>query len=656
MTMIRKVLPFTALLFASLLLAGCEFSLAADVTPPPGARLATPLSQPETVASGPTYPLVAPNPASGAPIYAEKCSPCHGDLGMGDGAQGAQLPNPVPAIGRVDKARTAVPSSWYSMVTNGNLERFMPPFASLSEGQRWDVIAYVLSLSTSEEQLAQGEALYQDNCAACHGAEGRGDGPGAANLPASPTNFLNQELMASRSANDLFESVQTGVGDAMPAYGDQLTEDEIWSLAAYIRQMGFATSPATEVGSVPESPSEGSTVPETGQTGEQSVPENPATGEKPAIGKGIVSGQVINASGGAIPGDVSIMLNGFDHMQLVYTATTNANSNGTYLFEGVDFTPERVYVVSTDFGGATYGSDVAIVEPGKGEIDLPLTIYDATQDTSELTVDRLHVFFDFSRENVVQVVQLYVISNPSEKTVVSSTENGGVVEFTLPEGATNLQFQDGQLGDRFLQSPQGFLDTAPVRPGQGQYQVMYAFDIPYDRKADLIQEFTLPIDAMIVMTPADGVKLRSDFLQDTGSRDVQGETYEMYTGDSLPAGRKLEYTLSGLPGDAGMLGFMSSSTSGTSLVVGLAALGLVLVGAGVWLYRRNARDLEPLGAPEDFAEQAGEAVDQVYDDPETIMDAIIALDDLYAAGEIPEDAYLQRRSVLKELLKESSES
>ena len=38
------------------------------------------------------------------------------------------------------------------------------------------------------------------------------------------------------------------------------------------------------------------------------------------------------------------------------------------------------------------------------------------------------------------------------------------------------------------------------------------------------------------------------------------------------------------------------------------------------------------------------------DDPDTLMDAIIALDDLYKAGELPEAAYQQRRAELKEKL------
>jgi mono/diheme cytochrome c family protein len=646
-----KVFLFASLVGISLLLAGCEFSLAADITPPPGITQAPTTSQAQPVSSGPNYPLVAPNPASGAAIYAEKCLPCHGELGMGDGSQAAQLPNPVPAIGREDVAQQAKPSDWYNIVTNGNLERYMPPFTSLSEGQRWDVIAYVLSLSIGENDLSTGAAVYAENCAACHGPDGQGDGREAAGLSVPPTSFTDQEIMAQLSASDLYQSVKNGSGE-MPAFGDRLSDDQIWAVSEYLRSLGFAGQPTASTGgeagggSASEQPGSAPSGPETAAEapGNEETDTGTASVDEPL---GRVAGQVTNGSGGAIPDDLTITLHGLDHMEVVYSTTTTLAEDGTYAFDGVEFLENRVYVTTTDYNGATYGSDVSIVEPGMQEMDLPITLYDTTTDASVLSIDRLHMFFDFSQPEVVQVVELYVISNPTNKTVVADTDGGTVTSFTVPDGATNLQFQDGALGDRYVQTPDGFADTAAVRPGQGQYQVMYAFDMPYDRKMDLSQSFKLPIDAMIVMTPAEGVTLRSDYLQDSGTRDVQGEAFQMYTGAGLPAGEALDFSLSGLPGDTGVLSLTGDATTTTSLVIGLGALGLVLVVAGVWLYRRNNR--AAVGTDEDLLDQD---IDQDgYEDAETIVDAIIALDDLHAAGELPEEAYQQRRAELKERLR-----
>ena len=40
-----------------------------------------------------------------------------------------------------------------------------------------------------------------------------------------------------------------------------------------------------------------------------------------------------------------------------------------------------------------------------------------------------------------------------------------------------------------------------------------------------------------------------------------------------------------------------------------------------------------------------------FEDPESLMDAIIALDDLHRAGKISDEAYQQRRNELKDALK-----
>jgi len=69
---------------------------------------------------------------------------------------------------------------------------------------------------------------------------------------------------------------------------------------------------------------------------------------------------------------------------------------------------------------------------------------------------------------------------------------------------------------------------------------------------------------------------------------------------------------------------------------------------GVWLFRRNQLKvaLQPSSEGIDLA-ASGSHLDAVPEDEDTLMDAIIALDDQYRAGNLPEEAYLERRAVLK---------
>jgi mono/diheme cytochrome c family protein len=617
------------LLACSFLLAGCNFSLAADVTPPPGYQ-----PPPEAQATGPApsgqvFPVVPPDPVQGASIYAEKCAPCHGVSGLGDGPQASSLPNPVPPLGSPEVARAATPSDWFTIVTQGNLERFMPPFRSLSDHERWDVVAYALTLSSSPENLTNGETLYQQNCAACHGEGGQGDGPQAAGMDVP--DLTNQELMAGRSANDLFQAVSQGAGEKMPAFSETLSDPERWDVVDYTRSFTFASAVA-----------DATTTEQAQATPAVSSVEITAT---PGISQtqtlGAVSGIVMNASGGLAPPGAAVNLHAFDQMQVVYTATTTLEEDGSYTFVDLDMPPGRAFLTTMDYDGVVYGSDLAVAEEGKTSLELPLQIYDSTTDTSALSVDRLHYFFEFVDESTLRVLELYIISNPGNKTVVATQDGEAVLSFQLPQGATNLQFEDGTLGDRYIQTPDGFGDTVPVRPGSGNYQVLYSYEMPYNRKLELSRPINLPVQAVVILVPEQSIKIKGEGIQDAGTRDIQGLQYHMYNGQAVQSGENLELTVTGKPASSSPALTTSSSSN---LLIGAGVLGLVLVAAGVWLFLRNRPE------PEDEPEESWPADSATPESAESIMDAILALDDLYQDGTLPEDAYLQRRNDLKKRL------
>ncbi|HEX9029351.1 MAG TPA: c-type cytochrome, partial [Anaerolineales bacterium] len=239
MKLTKKLTTLTFLLLGALFLPACSFSLAADVTPPPGYQAPVAQVQPTSL-TGPQYPVVPPDPSQGEVIFAEKCVPCHGASGKGDGQRAAQLPNPVAAIGTASVARQASPASWFGVVTQGRLDRFMPPFATLTDRQRWDVVAYAYTLSASPDSVAKGAELFKANCARCHGDLGKGDGPDAATLSKPPRDLTGQAFMASQSAANLFQTITAGVAPDMPAFGDKISETERWNLTDYLRSLTYA--------------------------------------------------------------------------------------------------------------------------------------------------------------------------------------------------------------------------------------------------------------------------------------------------------------------------------------------------------------------------------------------------------------------------------
>jgi mono/diheme cytochrome c family protein len=649
---LRFLIPLSVLL-----LSACSFSLAEDVVPPAGLDQQN-VVQPSPVAiSGPLYPIVAPDPVDGAAVYADKCQPCHGDKGLGDGPMSSRSVVPVAAIGTTDVARSSTPAEWYTLLTVGNLERGMPPFKSLNDRQKWDVIAYVYQLSSPDEVLSQGEELYAANCARCHGESGHGDGADAAGLAAAPRDFSDQEWMAGLSAEKMFESISNGVGDSMPAYASELAEGERWVLTAYLRNLSF-TVPAP--GGTSEEASSAYPAPAEANQAYPEPVENAAAYPEPALeatdtltGVGSVRIELVTGTGGKVTAsEAPVTLYGFDNMQNTYSQTLTTNDQGVYTFENVEMPVGRAFIAGVDYAGGTYGSDLVVAEESVSELALQIKIFESSSDASVLTTDRIHIFLDFIEDGSVQVVEVFVISNPTDSAIVSAEAGGPVATFLLPEAATNLQFQDGVLGGRYLEIPGGFADTSTVQPGTGQYQVVFAYDMPYKDKLDFAQTMTMEANAVVIMLPDSGIKIKGEQITDDGTRAMQDITYHLYSGAGLQTGDRLEFTISGKM-KAGTQAVTTSSTK--SIAIGLGAFGLALVGAGVWLYARNRQQKAEDGS----MEVEGEALPVSQPGPQdsaALMDAIIALDDLYQADKLPEEAYLQRRGELKAQLKQAMDN
>lgn len=100
--------------------------------------------------------------------------------------------------------------------------------------------AYPTSYYASAEPYAtasvvRGAAVYAANCALCHGATGRGDGPAAASLPSRPADLTEPHLFA-HSPGDLFWWVSRGMDEGvMPGFAGVLNSHQRWDVINFIR-------------------------------------------------------------------------------------------------------------------------------------------------------------------------------------------------------------------------------------------------------------------------------------------------------------------------------------------------------------------------------------------------------------------------------------
>lgn len=81
--------------------------------------------------------------------------------------------------------------------------------------------------------LQQGEKLFAQHCAGCHGSQGRGDGPLARGMEPTPSDFHDDIRMRQRSLYGLYNTITLGVpGTAMRAFRE-FSEADRWALAFF---------------------------------------------------------------------------------------------------------------------------------------------------------------------------------------------------------------------------------------------------------------------------------------------------------------------------------------------------------------------------------------------------------------------------------------
>jgi mono/diheme cytochrome c family protein len=120
----------------------------------------------------------------------------------------------------------------------------------VSDDQLWDQVALAWLHDVKPQTLAEAQSLYGRDCAACHGTEGKGDGPAGrtlpgmqkidASLPAGPADFTDPARMLN--AGDVMlegKILRGGMGTGMPEFGSLYTNEQIAALVSYIRTFLF---------------------------------------------------------------------------------------------------------------------------------------------------------------------------------------------------------------------------------------------------------------------------------------------------------------------------------------------------------------------------------------------------------------------------------
>ncbi len=175
--------------------------------------------------------------AEGKTVFGDNCAPCHG--AGGQGAHG--YPNLNDDVwlwgGKLSDIQHTITVGIRSTAADTRKSQ-MPAFGHdgiLKPAQIDDLTEYVVHLS---KRPADGKAvrratqLFADNCAACHGAEGKG------NREYGAPNLTDNEWEYGGTRTDIHDQIWNGHGGVMPTWGGRLSPEEIKALAVYVHNLG----------------------------------------------------------------------------------------------------------------------------------------------------------------------------------------------------------------------------------------------------------------------------------------------------------------------------------------------------------------------------------------------------------------------------------
>jgi mono/diheme cytochrome c family protein len=99
-----------------------------------------------------------------------------------------------------------------------------------------DAAARVNPVAASPESLAAGRRAYNQFCANCHGATGKGDGNGGT-AGAPPADLTDTTWDYGSTDGEIFGVIHDGTSNDMGSYAERLKDTDIWNIVNYVRSL-----------------------------------------------------------------------------------------------------------------------------------------------------------------------------------------------------------------------------------------------------------------------------------------------------------------------------------------------------------------------------------------------------------------------------------
>jgi cytochrome c oxidase cbb3-type subunit 3 len=172
--------------------------------------------------------------ANGKAAFGDNCAPCHGSAGVGGPGFPSLQDDDWLWGGKLSEIHQTLKVGIRS-THDETRQTQMPAFGKdgvLKKDEISTVADYVLSLSGKGAATPAGKQLFADNCASCHGEDGKG------NLEMGAPNLTDAIWLYGGTKEKIVETVTNSRAGVMPTWEGRLDPVTIKSLAVYVHSLG----------------------------------------------------------------------------------------------------------------------------------------------------------------------------------------------------------------------------------------------------------------------------------------------------------------------------------------------------------------------------------------------------------------------------------
>ncbi|MBI4333429.1 MAG: hypothetical protein HY673_19360 [Chloroflexi bacterium] len=381
---------------------------------------------------------------------------------------------------------------------------------------------------------------------------------------------------------------------------------------------------------------------------------------------GVISGMVTNRTTNEAAAGLEVKLETYQATQLQGTSTAITGPDGTFKFSDLDTQSTRMYLARLTYKEVNYNSGGLVFQKDQTTLNVDMSVFEPGAGVNAISSKIAHTVM-YAQSGAIGVLEFESVLNGDNKVFTpGSADRKSSLELFLPKEADSVTFMSGVTAANSTRTETGLTYGLPLKPGETEFAYGYNLPIQGDQYVYL-RPVSYPMASYSLLVRGDSLKIESSVLQALEPVVINGEAYQRFSAQNLaPATFMMVNVRSvGVPSQVQAPGAAAPvSPIMTIAFPAVLALALGLVLFFVWKKKPSPVPAHPVKdqdviLSEDERQRVGveESLGGMeMKDPSTslrvtrseqLLQDLARLDDDFAAGLLPEDAYRQQRAEKK---------